>query len=44
VFHTIPITWKASLLQNIGVSSNLPVEKPTAILLFSNVNEQREEK
>jgi hypothetical protein len=31
----------ASLLQNIGVFSTFHVEKPTALLSFSNVKERR---
>jgi hypothetical protein len=36
--------FKASVLQNIGLFSTFYVEKPTALLSFSNENEQRKKR
>jgi hypothetical protein len=44
VFHSIPITFKPSLLQNVSVFSVLLVEKPAVFLSFPNVKRTKKEK
>jgi hypothetical protein len=41
MYQTIPTTCKTSLLKNTGVLSTFHIEKPTELLSFFNVNEQK---
>jgi hypothetical protein len=44
MFHTILTMYKASLLYYIHIFSNFHIKKPTVLLSFSNVNEQRKKR